>query len=71
MSTDVPAKVVYTDCSDPDGSGIRITPAEGFFLEPCTRGIFNLSFYTLLPSRFTNTLRFKVQNGAHYKISLK
>lgn len=30
MSTDVPAKVVYTDCSDPDGSGIHITPAEGF-----------------------------------------
>ncbi|EDV57289.2 uncharacterized protein LOC6541119 [Drosophila erecta] len=68
---DVPAKVVYTDCSDPEVSGIRITPAEGFFLDPCTRGIFNVSFYTLLPSRFTNNLRFKVQNGAHYKITLK
>ncbi|XP_043647447.1 uncharacterized protein LOC122615916 [Drosophila teissieri] len=68
---DVPAKVVYTDCSDPEVSGIRITPSEGFSLDPCTRGIFSVSYYTLLPSRFTNTLRFKVQNGAHYKILLK
>ncbi|XP_017074987.2 LOW QUALITY PROTEIN: uncharacterized protein LOC108110432 [Drosophila eugracilis] len=70
-SDDVPAKVVYTDCSEPDAAGIRITPVEGFVLEPCTRGIFNMSFYSLFPSRFTNTLRFKVENGGHYKITLK
>ncbi|XP_050741156.1 uncharacterized protein LOC108029238 isoform X2 [Drosophila biarmipes] len=68
---DVPAKVVYKDCSEPEVCGIRVTPAEGFLLEPCTRGIFNISFYSLFPSRFQNTVRFKVENGAHYKILIK
>ncbi|XP_017132038.1 uncharacterized protein LOC108149140 isoform X1 [Drosophila elegans] len=67
----VPAKVEYKDCTDPDAAGIRITPVEGFLLEPCTRGIFNVSFYSLYPARFTITLRFKVQNGAHYKVAIK
>uniref|UniRef100_A0A6P4E058 Uncharacterized protein LOC108037644 n=1 Tax=Drosophila rhopaloa TaxID=1041015 RepID=A0A6P4E058_DRORH len=67
----VPAKVEYKDCTDPDAAGIRITPPEGFLLEPCTRGIFNVSFYSLYPARFTITLRFKVENGAHYKVQLK
>ncbi|KAH8278034.1 hypothetical protein KR026_003841, partial [Drosophila bipectinata] len=67
----VPARVVYKDCLEPDLAGIRITPTEGYILDPCTRGVFHLSFYSLFPNRFSMTLRFKVENGAHYKITLK
>ncbi|KAH8323278.1 hypothetical protein KR067_004291, partial [Drosophila pandora] len=67
----VPARVVYKDCLEPDLGGIRVMPVEGYLLEPCTRGIFHLSFYSLFPNRFSMTLRFKVENGAHYKITLK
>ncbi|XP_033235264.1 uncharacterized protein [Drosophila pseudoobscura] len=67
----VPAKVAYKDTLEPDMGGVRMTPMEGFSLEPCCRGTFNLSFYTTHPARFTITLRFKVVNGAHYKVYLK
>ncbi|XP_041631898.1 uncharacterized protein [Drosophila kikkawai] len=67
----VPARVNYVDCSKPELAGIRITPVEGFLLDPCTRGIFNLSFYSLEPSRFSLQLRFKVGNGTHYEVELR
>ncbi|KAH8282977.1 hypothetical protein KR054_011387, partial [Drosophila jambulina] len=67
----VPAKVNYVDCSQPELGGIRITPVEGFLLEPCTRGIFNMSFYSLEPSRFSLQLRFKVGNGASYEVEVR
>ncbi|KAH8412221.1 hypothetical protein KR009_000536, partial [Drosophila setifemur] len=67
----VPAAVTFKDCLEPDMAGVRISPMEGYLLEPCTRGIFHLSFYSLVPNRFTLTLRFKVQNGAYQKITLK
>ncbi|KAH8271115.1 hypothetical protein KR018_012407, partial [Drosophila ironensis] len=67
----VPAMVTYKDCLEPEAAGIRISPVEGYRLEPCTRGVFHLSFYSLFPNRFAVTLRFKVVNGAHYKIAIR
>ncbi|KAH8244579.1 hypothetical protein KR038_007057, partial [Drosophila bunnanda] len=67
----VPAKVNYLDCSNPEQAGIRIMPVEGFQLEPCTRGIFSLSFYYLEPSRFSLQMRFKVGNGPRYEVELR
>ncbi|KAH8237861.1 hypothetical protein KR032_004475, partial [Drosophila birchii] len=67
----VPARVDYVGCSKPELAGIRMTPTEGFLLDPCTRGTFNLSFYYLEPSRFTIELVFKVGNGARYHVEIR
>ncbi|KAH8357028.1 hypothetical protein KR200_002314, partial [Drosophila serrata] len=67
----VSARVNYVDCSKPEVAGIRITPVEGFLLEPCTRGVFSLSFYYLEPSRFSLMLRFKVGNGSRYEVEIR
>ncbi|SPP79109.1 uncharacterized protein LOC117582439 [Drosophila guanche] len=67
----VPAKVAYKDTLEKDLGGVRVSPIEGLLLEPCCRGAFSLSFYTVHPSRFTITLRFKVVNGAHHKVHIK
>ncbi|XP_068141752.1 uncharacterized protein [Drosophila tropicalis] len=68
---DVQAKVTFKDYQDPQIGGVRISPVEGFQLEPCTRGIFHLSFFSTIPARFTLTLRFKVENGTYHKVLVK
>ncbi|XP_034101229.1 uncharacterized protein LOC117565950 isoform X2 [Drosophila albomicans] len=68
---DVNAKVKYKDCLEPELCGLRMTPAEGFVLEPCNRGVFHLSLFVIAPARFNITLRFKVENGMYYHVSIK
>ncbi|XP_030565466.1 uncharacterized protein LOC115765868 isoform X5 [Drosophila novamexicana] len=67
----VPARVKYKDCLEPEDCGVRVTPLEGFVLEPCDRGIFHVSFFTIVLSRFFVTLRFKVEYGAYYTVTIK
>ncbi|XP_064539581.1 uncharacterized protein LOC135429246 isoform X1 [Drosophila montana] len=67
----VVARVKYKDCLEPENCGVRVTPPEGFVLEPCDRGIFHVSFFTIVSSRFFVTLRFKVENGAYYNVIIK
>lgn len=68
---DVTAKVKYKDCQEPESCGMRITPTEGFILKPCERGVFHLSFFIIVPSRFSITLRFKVENGLYYNVQIR
>ncbi|KAH8266486.1 hypothetical protein KR044_004226, partial [Drosophila immigrans] len=68
---DVNATVKFTDCLEPEICGLRMTPVEGFVLEPCDRGVFHLSFFVIAPARFNITLRFKVQNGMYYNVIIK
>ncbi|KAH8361013.1 hypothetical protein KR093_010871, partial [Drosophila rubida] len=68
---DVTAKVKYKDCLEPDICGLRMTPTEGFALEPCNRGVFHLSIFVIAPARFNITLRFKVENGMYYNVMIK
>ncbi|XP_030384254.1 uncharacterized protein LOC115631593 [Scaptodrosophila lebanonensis] len=65
------ATVRFKDYQDVAQGGVHITPTDGFTLEPCTRGIFHLSFYSVTPTRFSITLRFKVNNGPHYKVFIR
>ncbi|EDW13046.2 uncharacterized protein Dmoj_GI18006 [Drosophila mojavensis] len=67
----VVAKVKYVECLDPEICGVRVTPDQGFELEPCERGIFHLSFFTIVPARFNVVLRFKVVNGFYHNVSVK
>ncbi|ALC39538.1 CG15824 [Drosophila busckii] len=67
----VNAKVNFKDALEEDVGGVRISPEAGYDLAPCERGVFTLSFFTIVPTRFTLTLRFKVVNGSHYKVLIK
>lgn len=63
--------VRYRSCQEAENCAVRITPIEGFLLNPCERCMFHLSFYTLLPTGFNVTLHFKVDNGGVYTVWVK
>ncbi|KAH8409413.1 hypothetical protein KR222_002720, partial [Zaprionus bogoriensis] len=67
----VTAKVKFKDSSVTEHCIFRVTPTEGFVLEPCERGIFHLSFYTTLPTTFAVELHFKVENGVSHNVWVK
>lgn len=63
--------ISYYGCRASDIANITITPAEGFHLTPCQRGLFHIRFFATSIGKFIVKFEFKVKYGGLFAAFIK
>uniref|UniRef100_A0A1A9VXN7 Uncharacterized protein n=1 Tax=Glossina austeni TaxID=7395 RepID=A0A1A9VXN7_GLOAU len=63
--------VSYYGCRPSDIANVTITPAEGFHLTPCQRGLFHIQFFATSIGKFIVKFEFKVKYGGLFAAFIK
>ncbi|KAL9924984.1 uncharacterized protein ACN2A1_010385 [Glossina fuscipes fuscipes] len=64
-------EVSYYGCRTSDIANVTITPAEGFHLTPCQRGLFHIQFFATSIGKFVVKFEFKVKYGGLFAAFIK